>query len=371
SALDGRTQSLLKTITDEKTLNKDLSNFNIDLQRLPAGQFSLKQIHESFQVLSDIAKVAGQKAYVAGFRGQRAKDAQSKKEFQKLQERLFDLNNRFYEIIPHDFGERRPTVIESKEAIREKFDMLQVMSDVTEAMGCVEEDLLKEARLSGKSKVDVVYEGLGAQIVPLEDGELQHKMVHDYILKTAERSVKVKNLFQVRRYEEVSSFAPFVGLRPSNVLLWHGSRVSNIAGILSRGLLIAPPEAPQTGLMFGKGVYFADTFEKSANYTGWSDVRYMLLCEVALGQSACLTYARYMEKPLHGSDSTKGVGQRSPDRSEWLVRTAASEGGFGDDCLPAAPIKTQHVSGFATLGRNEYIVYDTSRIRIRYLVEFE
>ena len=31
-----------------------------------------------------------------------------------------------------------------------------------------------------------------------------------------------------------------------------------MCGILSQGLRIAPPEAPVTGYMFGKGVYFAD-----------------------------------------------------------------------------------------------------------------
>ena len=39
-------------------------------------------------------------------------------------------------------------------------------------------------------------------------------------------------------------------------LLWHGSRTSNFAGILSTGLRIAPPEAPVTGYMFGKGEFF-------------------------------------------------------------------------------------------------------------------
>ena len=29
---------------------------------------------------------------------------------------------------------------------------------------------------------------------------------------------------------------------------------------------IAPPEAPVTGYMFGKGIYFADMVSKSANY---------------------------------------------------------------------------------------------------------
>jgi poly [ADP-ribose] polymerase len=36
-------------------------------------------------------------------------------------------------------------------------------------------------------------------------------------------------------------------------MLWHGSRLSNFVGILSQGLRIAPPEAPKTGYMFGKG----------------------------------------------------------------------------------------------------------------------
>jgi len=42
------------------------------------------------------------------------------------------------------------------------------------------------------------------------------------------------------------------------MLLWHGTRASNLIGILLQGLKIAPPEAPTTGLAFGKGVYLAD-----------------------------------------------------------------------------------------------------------------
>ena len=53
-----------------------------------------------------------------------------------------------------------------------------------------------------------------------------------------------------------------------------------------QGLRIAPPEAPVTGYMFGKGVYFADMVSKSANYCRTSsadNIGLMLLCEVALG----------------------------------------------------------------------------------------
>lgn len=48
---------------------------------------------------------------------------------------------------------------------------------------------------------------------------------------------------------------------------------------------VAPPEAPVTGYMFGKGVYFADMFSKSANYcyaTRTAKAGVLLLCEVVL-----------------------------------------------------------------------------------------
>lgn len=36
------------------------------------------------------------------------------------------------------------------------------------------------------------------------------------------------------------------------MLLWHGSRLTNWVGILSKGLRIAPPEAPVTGYMVSR-----------------------------------------------------------------------------------------------------------------------
>lgn len=62
----------------------------------------------------------------------------------------------------------------------------------------------------------------------------------------------------------------------------------------SSGLRIAPPEAPVTGYMFGKGVYFADMFSKSANYcyaTHAAKDGVLLLCEVVscLSKHCCIT----------------------------------------------------------------------------------
>ncbi|KAK9675162.1 hypothetical protein K7432_016617 [Basidiobolus ranarum] len=102
-------------------------------------------------------------------------------------------------------------------------------------------------------------------------------------------------------------------------LLWHGSRLSNFVGILSQGLRIAPPEAPVTGYMFGKGVYFADCVSKSANYCfadyGRSEAL-MLLCEVALGDVLPLYHASYEageEVKQAKKNSTLGLGRMEPD----------------------------------------------------------
>lgn len=76
----------------------------------------------------------------------------------------------------------------------------------------------------------------------------------------------------------------------NRMILWHGSRTTNFLGLLSSGLLIAPDSATINGHMFGKGVYFADVFEKSYGYCSSFQANnkkcysYLLLCEVALGE---------------------------------------------------------------------------------------
>ena len=50
-------------------------------------------------------------------------------------------------------------------------------------------------------------------------------------------------IYKIDRDGEKKRFKPFKGLG-NRQLLWHGSGVTNYAGILSQGLRIAPPEAP-------------------------------------------------------------------------------------------------------------------------------
>jgi poly [ADP-ribose] polymerase len=91
--------------------------------------------------------------------------------------------------------------------------------------------------------------------------------------------------YRIDREEEDARFWPWSQL-DNRKLLWHGSRTTNYVGILSQGLKIAPKDAPSTGYMFGKGIYFADLASKSANYCFASNENpygLLMLCDVALG----------------------------------------------------------------------------------------
>lgn len=179
------------------------------------------------------------------------------------------------------------------------------------------------------------------------------------------------------------------------MLLWHGSRLTNFMGILYQGLKIAPPHSPHSGYMFGKGIYFADTFQKSLAYTDISytmnnqaPFRMMMLCEVALGKMYELFKSEFITTQgsvTQGTElppgylSVKGCGRMGPDmkRSVYLTNGAKVPLGpyienYKIDELNSTPeeiLKNQEIQKKLMLQHNEYIVYNESQVRMRYLVQ--
>lgn len=138
--------------------------------------------------------------------------------------------------------------------------------------------------------VDAYYNQLKTDIGVLDRDSKEFKIIQDYVRNTHAQthtnySLEIEEVYTIKRHGEEKRYKPFKKL-PNRKLLWHGSRLTNFAGILSQGLRIAPPEAPVTGYMFGKGIYFADMVSKSANYcctSSASPTGLLMLCEVALG----------------------------------------------------------------------------------------
>ncbi|CAF4210042.1 unnamed protein product [Rotaria sordida] len=139
---------------------------------------------------------------------------------------------------------------------------------------------------------------------------------------------------------------------------------------MSQGLRIAPPEAPITGHMFGKGLYFADMSSKSANYCypdRNKNIGLLLLSEIALGKCNELIHADiHANKLPAGLSSVKGLGSIAPNVKNEVKLD-------GDISIPMGPGEptTAHNAKNYTLNYNEYIVYDTKQVRMRYLIKLK
>ncbi|CAI9280734.1 unnamed protein product [Lactuca saligna] len=117
------------------------------------------------------------------------------------------------------------------------------------------------------------------------------------------------------------------------------------------------PEAPTTGYMFEKGIYFADLVSKSAQYC-FTDkknpVGLMLLSEVALGEMYELKKSKYMDKPPKRKDSGKGLRKKIPNESKHIK--------WKDDVVvPCGKSVSSNVKAYGLM-YNGYIVYNTDQI---------
>ena len=159
------------------------------------------------------------------------------------------------------------------------------------------------------------------------------------------------------------------GFNPLNLgnkkLLWHGTRFSNFVGILTQGMRIAPPEAPCSGYLFGKGIYFADMAQKSTNYCRAYDsknIGLMLLCEDALGNPQQYLRPDHNASNLKpGCNCTHAVGMTRPEAKGSMTFEKNIEVPMG---------KSENFSG-GGMGVNEWVVYNTNQVKIRYIVKFK
>jgi poly [ADP-ribose] polymerase len=132
-------------------------------------------------------------------------------------------------------------------------------------------------------------------------------------------------------------------------LFWHGSRNENWLSILKTGLVLRPANAVINGKMFGYGLYFADKFKKSLNYTslrgsywarGSQDRGYLALFDVHVGKQL-------------------KIKKHQP----WCYDLSE------DNLRARGTYDSLYAKGGADLINNEYIVYNSAQCTIRYLVE--
>lgn len=340
SKLEPAVQDLVRMLFDVDTMKKVMLEFELDMEKMPLGKLSQKQLQGAMRVLTEISNLIV--------------NGGSNPQF-------IDASNRFYTFIPHNFGVETPTVLDTVEQVNEKQAMIDSLMEIEIAYSLLNADTDESL-----NPLDANYDQLKTEMETLKRDSDEFKLLVTYVKNThasthTHYDLEVQEIFKIKRKGEERRYKPFKKLH-NRKLLWHGSRLTNFVGILSHGLKIAPPEAPVTGYMFGKGIYFADMVSKSANYcctSSTNNTGLMLLCEVALGDMVEYKQAHYVTKLPADKHSTKGVGRTQPDPKQSHKRNDGVEIPLGKGIEDP---KLQ-----SSLLYNEYIVYDIAQVNCQYL----
>ncbi|KAF9127450.1 Poly [ADP-ribose] polymerase 2 [Mortierella sp. 14UC] len=359
SKLHPKVQDLVSMIFNTKMMDQQMMELDYDAKKMPLGKLAKATILSGYEVLKKIAEIIDKPRTPA------------------IMRELSELSSDFYTVIPHAFGMRAPPIINTAVMVKTKLEMLEALGEIEIAQKLLKDNKKLEEALSS-NPLDQQYSSLNLnKLEPMDKESDRFKLIDQFVRNSHGKTHSYYNLvidevFDLDRQGEQERYkdAGFDKLH-NRRLLWHGSRLTNYVGILSQGLRIAPPEAPATGYMFDKGAYFADCVSKSANYcftNQFNNIGLMLLCEVALGDMHELEQSDYNAKANSqkaGKQSTKGCGQSYPKASgdviiEDNVRVQAGE------------LETEtHTGGGYRLQYNEYIVYNTSQIKMRYLIKMK
>ncbi|MCO5608356.1 hypothetical protein L7F22_062565 [Adiantum nelumboides] len=344
SKLDSRLAQFISCICNVDMMKQQMMEIGYDANKMPLGKLSKATILKGYEALKRIAAVLEGSA--AGV--------------------LERLSSEFYTVIPHDFGFQRMSnfIIDTNPKLKRKLEMVEALGEIQLATKLLQDEDEEDDPLYSS------YQRLKCQLEPLEHNNEEFDWIKGYLQNThakthASYGLEIIQVFKATRESEVERFKKFANVQ-NRMLLWHGSRLTNWTGILSQGrLLIAPPEAPVSGYMFGKGVYFADMVSKSANYCCTSTtnpIGVLLLCEVALGDMRELQNADFnADKLPPGKLSTKGLGGTEPNFKDFKV--------LPDGLIVPMGKPVQKKENTGSLLYNEYIVYDVEQIRMRYLLQ--
>ncbi|XP_040863053.1 protein ADP-ribosyltransferase PARP3 isoform X4 [Glycine max] len=241
------------------------------------------------------------------------------------------------------------------------------------------------------------YKKLGCSISALDKSSDDYEMIVKYLEKTyepvkvgdIEYGVSVENIFAVQTggcpsYEDIIKL-------PNKVLLWCGSRSSNLLRHLQKGFLPAICSLPIPGYMFGKAIVCSDAAAEAARY-GFTAVDrpegFLVLAIASLGNEITelktppevskmhlshlfnfhstniYLFSKFLTQDASSLEEkkvgVKGPGKKKTDESEHFV--------WKDDIkVPCGKlVASDHQD--SPLEYNEYAVYDKKRARISYLV---
>ncbi|KAI8907521.1 ankyrin repeat-containing domain protein [Powellomyces hirtus] len=354
-------QSFFRIISNIPALGTAVSDSDLELALGNVDHKTVKEAHATLCAIRDTVKEMEEL--------NKATATPDIKKLKELKNLLVQMSNKYFTLMPtknEPRGGIRPIL--TMDAINVQMLKLANLMYVDSASTLL---LGAHSQRATKNPVDYLLSAIECQFREVSDRTAdEFKVVQEYMegTKTAHSNYEIVHLFNVNRRGEQERFTAFADVKRK--LLWHGSRSSNFLGILSQGLRVAPIEAPVSGYMFGKGIYFADMFGKSIGYADCSFSGYacLLLCDVAVGANPYESEVpKYMEKAAGDTICTLGLGLSEPAGSIVLNADGV--------VVPRGPVVTSTLRKDdkgqvipRTLNYHEYIVYDPSQVRIRYVV---
>ncbi len=304
-------------------------------------------------------------------RKQILKQIQTRISAQANKDELMSLSSQFYILIPCVSASRvtRLPTIANQEIITRLMSVVDELSNLQIAHSVL------STTNSGVHALDNVYQELKTMIRPLTNPQML-AVIKTYVSNTHGQThnnygIEVINVYEIQRNGERDRYDAYCQKNQINnkMLLWHGTRLTNYLSILKMGLVLRSDLIPGTvitGKMFGNGVYGANSFSKSFNYTGYdtyNPTQCLFLGEFALGKVDAKYDADYYvtEQSLKsdGYQSVQGIGKYTPSSTVTIDGVTIPQGQL---------VKSSNYKK-CSLMYDEFIIYNEAQINLKYIVE--
>ncbi|XP_071119721.1 poly [ADP-ribose] polymerase tankyrase-like isoform X1 [Haliotis cracherodii] len=363
SKLPSHIRDLVEELTNVKSLKAALSKEPMDTSLMPFGCIQRDRLLKARSLLQKISVLVDEVSDYRAINRSEDQTVEKKEKYQANCEEIAKLSSEYYQVIPQvGFAYEKIRPLDQLHDLKKQIRLVSNLLDYEVASRMLLGAMYREKEVN---PLDYVYQSVGCRLQLLSEDVVESQ----YILRYINNSVDYAEVEAIYRVavpgEQERMDKKNLG---NHRLLWHGTGVANLLSILHRGLVIAPPDAPITGHLYGKGIYFSDTFEKSAGYcSSDSKTLFMLLAEVSLGNQKVIVsgYSENLDKRQKGFDSVHTIGKSRPD-------------GKHDVCLPAGCVmplgekkyeyyyNNEYVSNY----HNEFVVYDEGQACLRYLIQW-
>uniref|UniRef100_A0ACD5ZGF9 Uncharacterized protein n=1 Tax=Avena sativa TaxID=4498 RepID=A0ACD5ZGF9_AVESA len=350
SKLDPAVAFLVKQLCSQEIYRYALTEMAQDLPDLPIG------------MLTDVHLRRGEEVLL-----QWVRDAEPAPESPPAADAFWiEISNKWFTLFPttrpytmRGFEQIADNVASGFETIRDINVASHLIGDIS---GSTLDDPLSEC-----------YKKLGCSINCVPADSEDYKMILKYLEKTYE-PVKVDDVVYGVSVDRVyavesSAFPSYSEMKklPNKVLLWCGTRSSNLLRHLYKGFLPAVCHLPVPGYMFGKAIVCSDAAAEAARY-GFTAVDrpegYLVLAVASLGEEITEITGTPGEKDVKSLEEkktgVKGVGRKTTDESEHFT--------WRDDVKVPCGKLVPSGNKDGPLEYNEFAVYDPKQVSIQFLV---